>query len=189
MRRRPPSTPLRITLVVALLFATGGFGGRANVAAAATPSPEAQFTAVFLYNFAQFVDWPADAFAAGNAPLEIGVVSPDPGVGDSLAAAVAGKSVGGHPLVVRRFPNPAAAAPCHLLYVEGAPPADVERLLQRLGKGAVLTVGNTGGFLDSGGVIRLFTEGNKMRFEVNLKAMQQAGLKISSQLLKMASNH
>ena len=187
--RRPTSIPLRITLIAALLFTGGFLGGGRNVAAAGTPSAEAQFTAVFLYNFAQFVDWPADAFAAGNAPLEIGVVSADAGVADSLAAAVAGKSVAGHPLTVRRFANPAAAAPCHLLYVEGVAPADVERLLQRLGKGAVLTVGNTGGFLDSGGIIRLFTEGNKMRFEVNLKAMQQAGLKISSQLLKMASNH
>jgi hypothetical protein len=161
----------------------------AAAAAAAIPPREAQFTAVFLYNFAQFVSWPADSFADAKAPLEIGVVSADGGVADCLVAAVDGKAVAGHPLVVHRFATVAEARACHVLYVEGVPPVDAERVIERFRKAPVLTVGNWPGFVHAGGVIRLFTEDNKMRFEVNLRAMESARLKISSQLLKMASNH
>jgi len=159
-----------------------------NKAWAGTPSAEAQFSAAFLYNFAQFVDWPASSFAGANAPLEIGIVSGDPGIADSLEALVAGKTVGGRSIAVRRFATPGAARPCHLVFVDGGSSADVERLVQGVGKGAVLTVGNAASFLENGGIIRLITEGNRMKFTVNVKAMEQSGLKISSQLLKMASN-
>lgn len=189
-RRARPPTPTALafwlSLIAALLF--NGTTGPVSPAAPATPSREAQITAVFLYNFAQFVNWPADAFPDGKSPLELGVVSADPGVADSLLAAVDGKSVGGHPLAVRRFATPGEARACHVLYVEGVPPVEVERLVERFRKSPVLTVGNTPAFLTQGGVIHLFTEDNKMRFEVNLRAMEAARLKISSQLLKMASN-
>jgi hypothetical protein len=184
----PITLALRLCLLAGLLL-TCATGPISPAAAAATPSREAQITAVFLYNFAQFVNWPADAFPDAKSPLELGVVATDPGVADSLVAAVDGKSVAGHPLVVHRFAAPADARACHLLYVEGVPATEVERLVERFRKSPVLTVGNAPGFLTDGGVIRLFTEGNKMRFEVNLRAMEAARLKISSQLLKMSSNH
>jgi hypothetical protein len=185
----PATVAFRLALLATLLF-TGNAGpvSPAAAAALAAPSREAQITAVFLFNFAQFVNWPADAFPDAKSPLELGVVSADPGVADSLVAAVEGKSVAGHPLAVYRFATPADARACHVLYVEGVPPAEVDRVVERFRKSPVLTVGNTPGFLTAGGVIRLFTEDNKMRFEVNLRAMEAARLKISSQLLKMASN-
>lgn len=175
-------------MVTAAILASPSYGPTSQ-AAAATPTRESQITAVFLFNFAQFVEWPADAFSDPKAPLEIGIVSADSGVAESLTAAVDGKSVGGHPLAVRRFATPADARACHVLYVEGVSPADAERLVERFRKSPVLTVGNATGFVTAGGIIRLFTEDNKMRFEVNLRAMESARLKISSQLLKMSSNH
>ena len=187
-RRWPPAAISFWLTVVAVTLCINP-APRAGRASAATPTRESQITAVFLFNFAQFVEWPADAFTDSKAPLEIGVVSADTGVAESLTAAVQGKSVGGHPLAVRHFATPGEARACHVLYVEGVPPADVDRLIERFRKSPVLTVGSASGFAAAGGVIRLFTEDNKMRFEVNLRAMESARLKISSQLLKMSSNH
>src|SRR5436309_1104614 len=119
-RRRPPAAvSFWLTLVAVILCIDPA--PRAGRALAATPTRESQITAVFLFNFAQFVEWPADAFTDAKQPLEIGVVSADTGVAESLTAAVDGKSVGGHPLAVRRFATPAEARACHVLYVEGVP--------------------------------------------------------------------
>ena len=48
------------------------------MSAQTTPSPEYQVKAVFLFNFAQFVDWPSKAFPEPQTPLVIGVVGEDP---------------------------------------------------------------------------------------------------------------
>jgi hypothetical protein len=154
--------------------------------AANTPSREAQLTAVFLYNFAQFTEWPADAFGSPTAPLEMGVASGDPGVAEALTAAVAGKTVNGHPIVVHRFTTAGEARACHVLFAEGAVGVELAPRLEQFRKSGVLTVGNAPTFLDAGGMVRLYTEGNKMRFEINLPAIEQARLKVSAQLLKVA---
>src|SRR5438874_7448378 len=69
------------------------------------PSKEYQVKAVFLFNFAQFVDWPANAFSGTNAPLVIGVLGEDP-FGSFLDETVRGETVNGHPLVVQRYREP-----------------------------------------------------------------------------------
>ena len=54
-------------------------------------------------------------------------------------------------------------------------------------KGApVLTVGDGDGFARGGGMIGLFVEDGRMRFAINPNAAQRAGLRLSSQLLKLA---
>ena len=179
----PFARPLCVALATALLWASVATQRRA---AAAAPSREAQLAAVFLYNFAQFTEWPADAFATSTAPLEMGIVSPDAGVAEALAIAVSGKTVAGRPIVVRRFASAAEVRACHVLYAEGALGNELAPRMEQFRKSAVLTVGNAPAFLDAGGMVRLYTEGNKMRFEVNLPAVEQARLKVSSQLLKVA---
>src|SRR4051812_12970096 len=54
--------------------------GAVNPIAAAETAPSAayQLKAVFLFNFAQFVEWPAGAFRAANSPLIIGVLGENP---------------------------------------------------------------------------------------------------------------
>jgi hypothetical protein len=50
----------------------------------------------------------------------------------------------------------------------------------------VLTVGETQGFADGGGIINFIEENNKIRFEINAEAARRTGLNISSELLKLA---
>jgi len=61
-----------------------------------------------------------------------------------------------------------------------------DRILQRAGTDGVLSVGETDAFTPAGGVIRFYLDDNKIHFEVNLDAAEQARLKLSAKLLKLA---
>src|SRR5580698_5307341 len=72
-------------LMALLLVSNSGFGEP-------TPATEYQVKALFLFNFAKYVEWPAAVFTNATAPITIGVLGTDP-FGDSLQHAVAGKTV------------------------------------------------------------------------------------------------
>ena len=74
---------------------------------------------------------------------------------------------------------------CQILYLS-AMTKDVPRILASVGPG-VLTVGEEGdSFLRNGGVIAFVIENRRVRFEVNQTAAENAGLKLSSRLLRVA---
>ena len=158
----------------------GRSGGGAAPARAQPPPNEYAIKAVFLYRFTGFVRWPTSAFPSPDTPFVIGVLGADP-FGDALAEVVKGESVQGHPIAVRRIANAEQAQACQLVFVaRGA-----EALLKNR-KLAALSVGETDAFLASGGMIRFLTEHSRVRLEINLQAAQEAGLTISSRLLRVA---
>jgi hypothetical protein len=152
--------------------------------ARADASREYQLKAAFLYNFAQFVEWPADAFASGDAPIVIGVLGDNP-FGGALEQAVRGKSVNGRGIQIRYYPSIESIDRCHVLFVSSSQRFNTAAVLQKAGD-STLTVGDYDGFTRDGGLFRFLTEANKVRFEVNLDAAQRSRLKISSKLLKLA---
>ena len=154
--------------------------------AAADVQREQQIKAAFVYNFLQFVRWPDDAFKGDKAPFIVAVIDND-AFFDAVSAAVRGKTVNGRSIEVKRFMAPADLPECHVVFVGGV--ADRDRtadLLRRATGKSVLTVGESEGFTRAGGVIRFFTENNKMRFEASVKAAQRQRLELSAKLLKLA---
>jgi hypothetical protein len=149
-----------------------------------TASREYAVKAAFLYNFAQFVEWPGDAFSGPDAPIIIGVVGEDP-FGGLLEQAVRDKKVGGRPLVIQRFHDAGSLRFCHILYVA---PSESEETAQVLAKAGQLTlaVGDFESFTARGGTFRFLLEDNRVRFEVNVAATHKLRIKISSKLLKLA---
>lgn len=169
----------------------------AALLAAALPAPEAraqeprasaaEVRAVFLLNFTKFVAWPSEVFVGTAAPVVIGVLGPDP-FGAVLDAAVAGETVGGRPLRVARFAGLEDLKPCHVLYISGAEGGDLPRFLERLKGSPVLTVGEESRrFTARGGMIGFLLEQDEVHFDINQKAAEAAGLKVSSRLLRLAS--
>ena len=147
---------------------------------------EYEVKAAFLYNFAKFVEWPASAFTATNNALVVGVLGDDP-FGEALDRIAKNKSAQGRRIDVRRFRSVADVSDqCHILFVSPSLARDLPRILQGLHGEPILTVSDIAGFLDHGGTINLVMEQRRVRFAVNLKAANQAGLKMSSQLLKIA---
>jgi hypothetical protein len=160
------------------------------VAASAPPAhggpSEYEVKAAFLYNFAKFVEWPASAFSAPGDALVVGVLGDDP-FGDTLDRIAQNKSAQGRRIEVRRFRAVAdVEGRCHILFVSPSEERDLPRIFRGLHGAPILTVSDIAGFLDHGGTINLLMEQRRVRFAVNLKAANQAGLKMSSQLLKIA---
>jgi hypothetical protein len=140
--------------------------------------------AVFLFNFTQFVEWPSHAFSGPDDPLCIGILGDDP-FGMTLDQAIRGEKSQGHPLTVRRSRDPAALSSCHVVFVAESERARIDQVLAGLGGGSTLTVGETEGFAQRGGVIGFYRDGSKLRFEISTQTARRKDLKISSQLLNL----
>ena len=102
---------------------------------------EYDLKAAFLFNFAQFVEWPAEAFGEGRAPIVIGILGSDP-FGRSLDDIVAGETIRSRPLVVRRYQSIEQADTCHILFISSSEAGQLEHVLKTLGRRSVLTVGD-----------------------------------------------
>ena len=146
---------------------------------------EREIKATFLFNFAQFVEWPAASFADPHAPLVIGILGDDP-FDTILDDVVHGEKIKDHPFTVTRFRRPEDIGVCHILFVSASEAPGYARIFEALEGRAILTVGDTDGFAASGGMIRFVTENKHVRLRINLGAARSAGLTISSQLLRAA---
>jgi hypothetical protein len=141
--------------------------------------------AVYLYNFCRFVEWPANT-AAKSDSFKVCVLGQDP-FGPALDAALAGETIGGRSVAAKRISSPQEAVSCQILFMSSAEDSRLSQIMEALDKGAVLTVSDMPQFSRRGGMIQFVLEGKKVRFEVNLTAVQRAGLTLSSELLKVAT--
>jgi hypothetical protein len=154
----------------------------ARSAPAQQPS-EHQVKAAFLYNFANFVQWPTDALA-DTTTLTIGILGNDP-FGNAFAPFEKRK-VKGHPLRIIRSTRLQELPICHVLFISTSEEKHFEQIFQHLKERPVLTVSETPGFAQVGGMVNFVLQDNKVRFEINLQRTREAQLKLSSKLLKLA---
>jgi hypothetical protein len=140
----------------------------------------------FLYKFTHFAHWPAEAMGRAGAPFSMCVMGRDE-LADVLERAIDGRKARNRPLVVRRVANADGARGCHVLFIGWSKLERIERMLGKLGRQATLTVGDVKGFARRGGMINLTKQGNRMRFEINREATERVGIRLSSQLLKLAT--
>jgi hypothetical protein len=146
---------------------------------------EYQVKAVFLYNFAKFVEWPPGTFANSNDPIGICVVGYNP-FGAMLEDVVQGKKIGDRAFAVRRLPDTQQAGKCQILFIGAAEGKRTRVLLEALKGTGILTVGETGDFTALGGIICFKLEGTRVRVQVALETGERARLRISSKLLGLA---
>jgi hypothetical protein len=163
------------------------FALAAAISASAETAPvgEYELKAAFLYNFTKFVDWPERAWPNPREPLQLCVLGKDP-FGEVLDRTVEGTEVREHPLVVRRIESTRQAHGCHVVFVGADPESHLSRVLRDLADEGALTVGEADRFTAEGGMIAFRREGNRIRLEINVDAVQRAGLRMSSELLKLA---
>lgn len=174
---------LRAAIVAAVLPLVGGSGGRRL--SQATQTPEYRVKAVFLFNFAQFIDWPQAAFPDSQAPVVIGVLGDDP-FGSLLQETVRGEALGGRPFEVRHYHSVDEIKACHILFISRSEGDRLQEILAGLKNRPILTVGDAEGFSLRGGMVRFVMDKNRIRLRVNLEAAQAANLTISSKLLRSA---
>jgi hypothetical protein len=137
----------------------------------------------FIYNFARFVEWPARTGAASS--VHIGIL----GRGDlasPLEEAIRGKTANGRSIEVSRIGGVAEADNCEILLIERSESRHVKEIVQALAGKPVLTVCDDGNCFRDGAMIAFRIAEESVRFQINQEAAERAGLKISSQLLKVA---
>ena len=185
LKPRPASLRRSVLPLLLMLLALGCALLGVRPVVAAEGSTDARVKAGFVYNFAKYTEWPAAAFASPQAPIRLCFTGADETQAKAFAA-IEGKPVQGREVRIRRNPALTQIAECNILYVGDDEPRRAHAALQAARGTGVLTVSDREGFVDSGGVIGLVNADNRIQFDVNLGAAQRAGLKIASQVLKIA---
>jgi hypothetical protein len=178
----------RLGILIAVLGMTLNLTSTAGAQAGDADSSEYLIKAGFIYNFAKFVQWPSATFSQPDSPIVIGVLGTDP-FGNVLDRIVEDKKIGTRGFVVKRYKwgkDLKDLKDCKILFVSASEKARIDEILLSVKGLPILTVGETPGFAERGGVIRFTLEDNRVRFEVNVDAAHQAELNISSRLLTLA---
>jgi hypothetical protein len=146
---------------------------------------EYQVKAAFLGKFVKYVTWPPARLADRRAPFVVGVLGKDP-FGDKLVETFRDKQVEERRVEIRQFSALEGVSEAHLLFVTRDESDRLEAILATTRGAGVLLVGESGGFAADGGSINFYLEDKRLRFEVNPEAARRQGLKVSSELLKVA---
>jgi hypothetical protein len=153
---------------------------------AAAVLTEYEVKAGFLYHFGWFVEWPAAAVQAQAPAFTIGVLGTPP-FGAVLDDVMRGKSIRDRPVVVKYYRRVEEAISSPILFISASEESQLSEILAGLGGASVLTVSDIVHFAERGGMIGLRLVSQKLRFDINLDATERAGLKLSSQLLRLAA--
>src|SRR5213078_1103957 len=113
------------------------------------------------------------------------IIGEDP-FGEALEATVKNKSINGHSFAIKRIRSFSEFRSCHILFISSSERRRLPDILKAVSGASVLTVSETDRFIQAGGMINFFMEGNKVRFEINNEPAKRAGLRISSKLLNLA---
>jgi hypothetical protein len=144
---------------------------------------EANLKAVFIYNFTRYVEWDTSSI---KGDFVIAVIGNSP-VSAALSEISRTNKVGNRKIVVRRYSTPGEIrGDCHILFISKNNPYSLTYTLERANKGT-LTVSESPGYAKQGTAFNFVIVRDKLKFEANLKALYLSGLKVSSQLLKLAT--
>jgi hypothetical protein len=146
---------------------------------------EYQVKAAFLYNFAKYVQWPAEAPAVQAGTFVITILGDDP-FGPSLDETLRGKTIDRLKVVVRRAGSPEELRASQIVFISESQRGQLPEILKRLEGAPTLTVAEMDDFAERGGVIGFRMDGDRVRLDINPSAAARARLRISSELLKLA---
>jgi hypothetical protein len=155
-----------------------------NLPAQEHKAGEYQVKALFLYNFINFVDWPADSSIHTSPTINVCVIGDDPF--DNALDDIRDKTVKDKKLAIRFYRPYDEPKGCHLLFIPASEKRHAAHILKSLRDANVLTVGDTDETARQGAIIGFYIEQKKVRFVINIEAAKRAGLKISAKLLKLA---
>ena len=136
----------------------------------------------FMYHFAKFTQWPSNR---QSGDFVIGVI----GSKDMAAAAKAlsgSKKVGARKIVVKELTSSADAKNCHILFVADSKKGELAKATAIAKANKILLITETPNATSKGSTINFVQAGGKVKFELSKSAAASQGLKISSELQKLA---
>jgi hypothetical protein len=145
---------------------------------------ESQVKAAYLFNFGKFVRWRTAPENHADS-LEICVLGRN-SLGTVLEATVKGETIDGKPVIARNVSSLREAEGCQILFVSLSEESRLSTVLAEAKRLPALTVSDIPHFAERGGMIGLVNQDDRIRFEVNVVPMEDAGLTVSSELLKVS---
>jgi len=146
---------------------------------------QAEVKAELIERFTRFVQWPAESSVSNpSLPFVVGIIG-DASVAEALERVVARTPIKGKRTEVRRLADAAGIAGCQLVFLSQSKDGLLEEVLAAVKGKPVLTVSESTGHARRGVVFNFSQEGEFVRFEVNPKAAEAAGLKVSPQLVAL----
>ena len=173
---------LRLILATSLVLVQGSTASWAQGPVAT----ETALKAAFIYRFASFVEWPAATFTHPDQPLVI-AVSGDDAIAVDLEQHVAGRTIDGHPVVIRRIGENAVPTGAHIVFFSQRRDARLRDAIEAT-SGAVVIVTEQPNGLRLGSVINFSSIGARVRFSASITTAEARNLKLSARLLAVAQN-
>jgi len=140
---------------------------------------ESQLKAAYLVNFLKYVEWPAS-----RSTINICLFGRD-SLGPYLAG-YEGRQIAGRELRIRKVSSPEQLTDCQELFIPETEEARIGAVLRWVDRQAILTVSDLETFTRDGGAIALIRNDGRLQFDINHDAINRAGLKASSQMLRLA---
>jgi len=141
------------------------------------PERESQITVAYLYDFTKFTEWPTVSAVFHYCVYD------NANFTNLLQQTYSGKTIGDASIDAKNINSQSKLDDCQLIYFPEPGPAD---FLKKVSQYPILSVGSQKDFTELGGIIYLYEEYQKIRFYVNNATATNAGLKISSQLLRLS---
>jgi hypothetical protein len=140
----------------------------------------------FVYNFTHFIRWPQTDRVAPQAVFVIAVIG-DPAMLAQMAVLEHGSyRVDDRPIRVKSVADPSTIPDCSILFIGSNATAQIDAILRRLSKRAVLTIGDSPGLAKRGVAINFYHQRERVRFAINPGALERAGLTAEAQLFDVA---
>ena len=143
---------------------------------------EPELKAAILVNMLLFVDWPSNAKQANDRlTLCYLEASPIATVLDSLS----GKLLKGKPLRVQAVTNGTASA-CNALYLSPSDNSSLSGVVANSRANGMLLIGDSPDYFQRGVMLNLAVDDGRVVFDIDLHAARQAGLTLSSKVMRLA---
>jgi hypothetical protein len=142
--------------------------------------------AVFLEHFTRFVEWPESFEITDTSyPFYVAVIGENP-FGSILDQVYADQKIKNREVEIQYISTPDEITDCHILFISSSNKKILPEILSRTRDKPILTVSDTSGFAENGVLINFYLDGNKIKFEINERAVHESGLVMSYRLLSLA---
>lgn len=168
-----------VTLLASLFLGAPGISQGQGI------TETARLKAIHLRNIMSFVQWPPEALPVGNGEF-LFCVAGDHFLGSALTSEMRGVTIQNRRVMVQWVQPGLDLKRCQALFIGDSEQNHTAKLLENLAAAKVLTFGESSGFLEAGGIVRLIYEDSGIRFEVNLTAARNSGFKMDARLLGLA---
>jgi hypothetical protein len=167
-----------LNTIVAVLLCFGSSPIRADLAS------EVQLKTLYLFNFSRFVQWPEPK---KDAKIFRFCTYPQNPLGETLHQ-LEQRTIHAKPVQINELKSVNDIKDCHAVFIDLDPAADLAKVNAIAIKNHVLTISDRNQFAKQGGMIQMFIEKGKIRFNINFDSSRSAFLQINSKLIKLASD-